>query len=425
MNNNSAELSEFNAALSAHLVDYKELLQARSFQVSEPDPNSSPALLFNALGLLYAGLTVRILFYEFSDPGWESEGLELFLAGPDGIQKHVRTQASPASIQNLSNEWKASMQILERSAEQASVLRASLNLASIQGGRSAPEIERELSGLLLPESIWKELKAIDHLVIFPSQGIGTVPFCLLEIDETPAVSHFAISIASDVADLFDSLEKARQTKRSLPYSFKQPLIIGNPAYPVNSNYSFSNLPGAEAEARQIFDTIAAEAGTLLIGSQATQSNILQKAGEADLLFFGTHGISSSRNSLDESYLVLSEDPKQEPASAFWTAREIQHTELKADLAVLSACQSGLGVSHEAGLIGLARAFRLAGVDHVIMSLWNVNDQATQDLMVLFFNELLTKVHLSPATALRNAQLTLRETWPDPIDWAAFASFGLP
>ena len=92
---------------------------------------------------------------------------------------------------------------------------------------------------------------------------------------------------------------------------------------------------------------------------------------------------------------------------------------------MSACQTGLGNAHNAGIIGLTRAFQIAGVEHVIMSLWNVSDEATADLMVAFINELETGVEFIPAVALRNAILQTREKWPNPAHWASFVVFGIP
>src|SRR5262249_17508088 len=77
-----------------------------------------------------------------------------------------------------------------------------------------------------------------------------------------------------------------------------------------------------------------------------------------------------------------------------------------DLAVLSACETGLGEAGGGeGVYGLQRAFHVAGCKDVIASLWKVDDGATQALMALFYRNLWEK-KLTPAEALRQAQLTL-------------------
>src|SRR5262249_60563912 len=77
-----------------------------------------------------------------------------------------------------------------------------------------------------------------------------------------------------------------------------------------------------------------------------------------------------------------------------------------ELAVLSACETGLGAwGGDEGVYGLQRAFHVAGCKDVVASLWKVDDDATQALMALFYRNLWLK-HLEPAEALRQAQLTL-------------------
>jgi len=98
-----------------------------------------------------------------------------------------------------------------------------------------------------------------------------------------------------------------------------------------------------------------------------------------------------------------------------TALDLQNT----DLVVLSACSTGLGDMHNTeGVFGLQRAFKLAGVDYVVASLWDVDDVATKELMVRFYVNLLEEKQ-APADALRNAKDELREKGYEPADWAGF------
>gem|GEM_PF-1945766 len=96
-----------------------------------------------------------------------------------------------------------------------------------------------------------------------------------------------------------------------------------------------------------------------------------------------------------------------------TALDLQNT----NLVVLSACSTGLGNVHNTeGVFGLQRAFKLAGVDYVVASLWDVDDKATKDLMVEFYKNLLERKQ-DPATALRNAKRKFMKD--DPELWAGF------
>lgn len=83
----------------------------------------------------------------------------------------------------------------------------------------------------------------------------------------------------------------------------------------------------------------------------------------------------------------------------------------------------MGTRHDAGIIGLGRAFQLAGALHVAMTLWNVDDLATRDLMSEFMGRYTADEAVHPAEALRQAMLALRTRYPDPARWGAFVMFG--
>ena len=96
----------------------------------------------------------------------------------------------------------------------------------------------------------------------------------------------------------------------------------------------------------------------------------------------------------------------------------------AGLAVLSACETGLGDVHAGeGVFGLRRAFVLAGAKTLLMSLWKVPDWETQQLMVDLYRRILAGQPRS--AALRDAQLALKDNHPDPLYWAAFICQGDP
>ena len=101
-----------------------------------------------------------------------------------------------------------------------------------------------------------------------------------------------------------------------------------------------------------------------------------------------------------------------------TAKEISRLDFKGlDLVVLSACQTGLGDVTSDGVFGLQRGFKKAGAQTIVMSLWNVSDEATKDLMTEFYKNLVAG--LTKRGAFVAAQEKLRQTYPDPKKWAAF------
>jgi len=149
-----------------------------------------------------------------------------------------------------------------------------------------------------------------------------------------------------------------------------------------------------------------------------------------MIHFSTHGyVNEARPRF--SGLVFSLSSK---ASAVKTNRsaedgllaayEIFNLKLKADLVVLSACETGLGKEVKGeGLMRLTRAFMYAGTPSVVVSLWNVNDESAADLMIRFYRHL--QAGKTKSEALRQAQL---ETIGDngfPFFWAPFVLVGKP
>jgi CHAT domain-containing protein len=144
-----------------------------------------------------------------------------------------------------------------------------------------------------------------------------------------------------------------------------------------------------------------------------------------IVHFATHGLLDNEHP-DLSGLVLSlVGPDGKPRNGFVDLEDIYNLTLSADLVVLSACETALGkdISGE-GLIGLTRGFMYAGASRVVASLWEVDDLATSELMKIFYEGML-KNGLSPAAALRRAQLEMlrQKRWSALYYWAAFTIQG--
>lgn len=103
-----------------------------------------------------------------------------------------------------------------------------------------------------------------------------------------------------------------------------------------------------------------------------------------------------------------------------TAYEISQMDLSnTELVVLSACETGLGdIAGNEGVYGLQRAFKIAGAKYLVMSLWQVPDQQTQELMTAFYNHWLVN-KMSIPDALRTAQRAIQERYGHPFFWAGF------
>lgn len=275
-----------------------------------------------------------------------------------------------------------------------------------------PQALQAVAEFLLPQELHRALRDVKQLVIVPALQIGTVPFAALP---HPAggqmVDHTALVLAPSICDViqlghrvyFDDV--ARST-----------MIVGNPHFPAGGAWEFPPLPGAAAEAQAVAQLFGREAIT---GGMATRAMVDRWIERVSLVYFATHGIASADNPMDGSFLQFA-GPS---GGGRLTAREIQAYRLQARLAVLSACQTGLGMAHDGGIIGVARSFVNAGSSQVVMSLWNVDDDATQQLMLRFMHHLRAA---GPPEALRLAMLDVRESSRSaaaPALWASFTVLG--
>jgi CHAT domain-containing protein/tetratricopeptide (TPR) repeat protein len=151
-------------------------------------------------------------------------------------------------------------------------------------------------------------------------------------------------------------------------------------------------------------------------------------GQYRFVHFATHGFLNSKHP-ELSGIVLSlVDEQGREQDGFLRAHEIYNLKLPADLVVLSGCRTGLGKDIRGeGLLSLTRGFMYAGAARVVVSLWDVNDEATAELMARFYKLMLGKKPLSPAAALKEAQASMSKDkrWQAPYYWAGFVLQGEP
>ncbi len=182
--------------------------------------------------------------------------------------------------------------------------------------------------------------------------------------------------------------------------------------------------------RREIGAIAAQAkgGRLLpaLGFRAARQRVLSgELADYRYLHFSAHGALNVEEP-DRSALVLSLlDSAGNDVDGYLRAGEIARLQLTADLVVLSACKSGLGSEIRGeGLVGLTQAFFAAGATRTMVSLWDVDAQATAELMGRFYRNLLHQ-GLSPSAALREAQewMWKQPQWNAPSYWAGFVLEG--
>jgi CHAT domain-containing protein/Tfp pilus assembly protein PilF len=196
--------------------------------------------------------------------------------------------------------------------------------------------------------------------------------------------------------------------------------------------SFADLPGTRKEvngiARIVRDT------TVLLGTSVTEGRIKRMSREGNLakyrmLHFATHGIALPETP-SLSALVLSQTKKaMEGEDGFLTMAEIARLRIDAEQVVLSACDTGLGKLYAGeGVVGLTQAFFVAGARAVAVSLWEVPDDSTAELMLSAYGTMQTKGR-SFAQAMAEAKRVLINgrlgggRFSRPYYWAPFVHYG--
>jgi len=186
------------------------------------------------------------------------------------------------------------------------------------------------------------------------------------------------------------------------------------------------LPFSREEANTIFDLTRKNDSLKAMDFDANKKTATgAQLSQYRIVHFATHALLNNDHP-DLSGIVLSlVDRQGQPIDGFLRLNEIYNLHLPADLVVLSACQSGLGRQIKGeGLIGLTRGFLYAGAERVLASLWNVDDEATAELMRRFYQRFLHEREGVPA-ALRQAQIemSIQKRWSSPYYWASFEMQG--
>ncbi|MEC4805457.1 MAG: CHAT domain-containing tetratricopeptide repeat protein [Jaaginema sp. PMC 1079.18] len=313
-----------------------------------------------------------------------------------------------------------------------------------------PRLENEdiatldLSQVLL-EPIAAKL-ANRRLLIVSDGALQYIPFAALtlpgsdrplildrEIVNLPSTSTLSIlrsqpptAAPKQIAILADPVFSDRDSRLSTPVnpSTIAQAVVNRAAQ--TTDVDLQRLPGTRAEAQAILSLIPENRATVAFDFQANRDFVTQTdISQYRILHFATHGILNS-NYPELSGIVLSlVDAQGNPQNGFLRLHDIYNLDLQAELVVLSACQTGLGQEIKGeGLVGLTRGFMYAGTPRAIVSLWNVDDQATAEMMSRFYR-LLIQEKLPAIAALRQAQIEMQtETpWQNPYYWAAFTLQG--
>jgi tetratricopeptide (TPR) repeat protein len=285
-----------------------------------------------------------------------------------------------------------------------------------------------LGNILLPAALRGGLPTTGKVVIIPHGPLTLVPFAALPVGARSFLGlRNALSYAPSLATLAEV--EQRSPARAMPRTFTDALVIGNPTMPdvpqpTGGLLRLDPLPGAEREARWVANRLGV---TALTGAAASESSVLDRLRTAQVAHLATHGFAYSSDArARDSFVALAAGNGE---NGLLTVAEVleQAPSLQAELVVLSACQTGLGDLKESeGTIGLQRAFLARGARSVLVSLWNVSDAATEELMKAFYLHWLEdKDQPSKSEALRRAQNDVRRMkgFEHPRFWAAFQLVG--
>lgn len=258
-----------------------------------------------------------------------------------------------------------------------------------------------LGNRLLP---FESLQQYRRLIIVAYRALHLVPFHALpwnqgHLSDNHAVSYLPSATLLRYLGCWEKLEPSFSV-----------LAIGNPSNMVyrdpigGGEETMPSLPGSALEAEAIAKVV--RGSRALVGATATDEAVYSYIGHHTVLHFGAHGsLCAAIPMLSTVHLA---------GGTQITVDQLMGRQLKAELVVLSACNTGRGrVTEGEDVIGFARTLLAAGVNHIIVSLWPVDDMAACYLMVQMYKNVMEGMSL--AGALSSAQADLRGTQNEDID----------
>ena len=279
---------------------------------------------------------------------------------------------------------------------------------------------------------------IEHLIIIPDKELGHLPFETFLTEEANDRSYnelpYLLAQYEVSYNYSANLWKLNQIDQAIDYNGL--VMAAAPYYPGRADSSLASfrspsdqnirkflepLPAAQEEVTFLKNMFE---GRFVFDSMATESIFKQDAANYSVIHLAMHGLLSQRVP-NLSSLAFTEDGDS-LENNFLHAYEISKLDLNAALVVLSACETGYGKFETGnGIASLARSFMYAGVPAMVVSLWEVNDKVTADLMKNFYINLSNGA--SKPNAIRQAKLDYIETaqgnLAHPAYWSPFIQIG--
>jgi CHAT domain-containing protein len=243
-----------------------------------------------------------------------------------------------------------------------------------------------------------------RLVIAPHGVLHYLPFAALDDGERYLLDQFSLRLIPSASTLL--YLRTEQSKKA-----GKLLALGNP----DLGERAYDLPNAQVEAVQVAAMFPDSRA--LVRADASKSAVKQLGNGFSILHFATHGKFDANAPLSSGLYLA----KGSEANGVLTVSDLYSLRWDVDLVTLSACETGLGqIANGDDVIGLTRGFLYAGARSIVASLWEVDDAATEQLMVSFYRNLEKS---DKSEALRLAQIETRQHYPQPWYWAAFNVMG--
>ncbi len=288
-------------------------------------------------------------------------------------------------------------------------------------------IAGELYATLI-EPAGQQLRGISTISIVPDGFLWNLPFqALMTEGNRYLIQDYALHYAPSLTVLHEmTKEQAATEKRGASL-----LAFGNPVIGKDEqrNEELCPLPEAETEVASIAKSFGQLQNKVFIGRAASEKAFRTLAPTYGTIHLATHGVLDNRHPL-YSHLLLTKSEDDLENDGLLEAREIMNMNLRADLAVLSACETANGrIAPGEGVMGMSWAFFVAGTRSMLVSQWKVNSASTSQLMVNFYQSFevnQSNVKVNKAEALRVAALkTMKDQrYRHPFYWAGFVLVGI-
>jgi len=246
------------------------------------------------------------------------------------------------------------------------------------------DLSRELYKALI-EPVVQQLRGISNICIIPDAFLWNLPFQAL----MPGTNHYLIEdYALSYATSLSVLREMTKESGGVERRGGRLIAFGNPVIGKDEqrNEELCPLPEAETEVKAVAKKYG-PAARVLIGGAASEKSFKALAPTYTRIHLATHGVLDNREPL-YSHLLLTKTNDDPQNDGLLEAREIMNMDLRADLAVLSACETANGRIREGeGVVGMSWAFFVAGTHSMLVSQWKVNSANTSQLMRRFYHAL--------------------------------------